>query len=120
MTGNHVFQRHAIHELHGNERLAFVLPNLVDGANIRMVERGSSTSFAAKAFERLWVFSYILGEELQSDKATKFGVLGLVYDTHPAAAQLLDDAVVRNGLADHKDGAMLGGMLGQVNGAAPL
>jgi hypothetical protein len=28
-------------------------------------------------------------------------VLSLVDHTHPSAAQLLDDAVVRNGLADH-------------------
>ncbi len=28
-------------------------------------------------------------------------VLGLVDDAHAAAAQLLDDAVVRDGLADH-------------------
>ena len=28
-------------------------------------------------------------------------VLSLVDDTHPAAAQLLNDAVVRDGLADH-------------------
>src|SRR5580700_2239508 len=102
MVADHVLQRYAIQELHSNERLAFVLPNLVDGANTRMVERGSSTSFAAKAFERLWVFSYILREELQSDKATKFGVFGLVYDTHAAATKFLDDAVVRDGLADQE------------------
>ena len=35
-----------------------------------------------------------------------FSVLGLVDDTHPATAQLLDDAVVRDGLADH-DARML-------------
>ena len=29
-------------------------------------------------------------------------VLGLVNDTHPAAAQLLDDAVVRDGLAGNR------------------
>jgi hypothetical protein len=28
-------------------------------------------------------------------------ILGLVYDTHPPTAELLEDAVVRNGLADH-------------------
>ena len=28
-------------------------------------------------------------------------VLGFVDHTHPAAAQLLDDAVVRDGLTDH-------------------
>ena len=31
----------------------------------------------------------------------KARVLGLVHNTHPAAAELLDDAVVRDGLADH-------------------
>jgi len=28
-------------------------------------------------------------------------VLGFIHHTHPAAAQLLDDAVMRDGLADH-------------------
>src|ERR1700687_3878871 len=31
----------------------------------------------------------------------KTGILRLVHYTHAAATQLLDDAVVRNGLADH-------------------
>jgi hypothetical protein len=35
--------------------------------------------------------------------AAQVGVLGLVDDTHPAAAELLDDAV-RDGLADQFDG----------------
>src|SRR5512136_1985771 len=44
----------------------------------------------------------LFGQELQSDGTAKFGVLGLVDDTHPTAAQLLDDPVVRNRLADHR------------------
>ena len=32
---------------------------------------------------------------------TQFEVLGLVNHTHPAAAELLDDAVMRDGLTDH-------------------
>jgi hypothetical protein len=43
------------------------------------------------------------------------GVLRFVYDAHPATAELLDDAVVRDGLADHGIGAMLGAVQGQVN-----
>jgi hypothetical protein len=31
----------------------------------------------------------------------ELGVLRFIDNTHPTAAQLLDDAVVRNGLADH-------------------
>jgi hypothetical protein len=32
VAGDHMLQRHAIHELHCDERLAPVLSNLVDGA----------------------------------------------------------------------------------------
>jgi hypothetical protein len=42
--------------------------------------------------------------ELEDDKPTKFRVLGLVDRTHPAAAYLLDDAVMRNGPADELAG----------------
>ncbi|HEU0370288.1 MAG TPA: hypothetical protein VFR42_13805, partial [Candidatus Acidoferrum sp.] len=51
----------------------------------------------------------------QSDKATEFGILSFVHDAHPATAKLLNDAVVRDGLADHGIGAMLGAVQGQVN-----
>src|SRR6266851_6770636 len=66
-----------------------------------MVESRRSASFPAKAFESLRVLREILREKLQSDKATEFRVLGLVNYTHPATAELLDDAVVRDGLTDH-------------------
>ena len=39
-------------------------------------------------------------------------VLGLVDHTHPAAAELLNDAVVRDGLADHAQ-ACYGGSVGK-------
>jgi len=49
------------------------------------------------------------GQELESDEATKLGVLSFVNDTHPAPAQLLDDAIMRNGLPDHRaQAAMVG------------
>jgi len=40
-------------------------------------------------------------------------VLRLVNHTHPAAAELLDDAVMRNGLTDHGSGQCYGGSVGQ-------
>jgi len=46
-------------------------------------------------------------------------VLGLVDDTHPPAAQLLDDAVVRDGLADHAQ-ACYGGRVGKSMKAGEL
>jgi hypothetical protein len=38
--------------------------------------------------------------DLKNDKPTELDILGLVNHTHPPAAQLLNDSVVGNGLAD--------------------
>src|SRR5262249_31149012 len=43
-------------------------------------------------------------QKLQSHKAAKFDVLGLVDHTHPAPAELVDDAVVGDGLTNHEEG----------------
>ena len=42
-----------------------------------------------------------IGEELERDKAAKLGVLSFIDHTHSAAAELFDDAVVRDDLVDH-------------------
>ena len=41
-----------------------------------------------------------LRKELESNKAAKFDVLSLVDHTHSAPAELFENAVVRNGLAN--------------------
>ena len=51
-------------------------------------------------------------EELQRHHAAELGILGLIDDTHAAAAQLLQDAIVRNGLANHARNQPLGAILG--------
>ena len=63
------------------------------------------------AVEGLRVFGYLVGQELEGNKPTELDVLGLVDNTHTTATQLLDDAVVRNGLADHSVDAWLSGRL---------
>jgi len=65
-----------------------------------VVECGGRPSLSAKTFERLRVLGNIIRQELQSNEPAKLGVLGFVDDTHAPATQLLDDAVVRDGLAD--------------------
>ena len=66
-----------------------------------------------------------LRQELQGNKAVQPGVLGLVDHTHTAAAEFLDDAVVRNGLADERVGGwhvehILGRARNQVNEAQTI
>ena len=65
-----------------------------------MIQRRRILGFALEAAQGLRVLGYIVGQEFESDKATEIRVLGLVHHTHPPAAQLLDNAVMRDGLAD--------------------
>jgi len=80
-----------------------------------VVQRRRSLGFALETPQSLWVLCYVIGQELESDKATEVSVLGLVDHTHATATEFLDDAVVRDGLADHGATPMLCGRLGQVN-----
>ena len=43
--------------------------------------------------------SYVVRQELERNKTVE-GILSLVNHFHPAATELFDDAVVRDGLAD--------------------
>ena len=96
-----MLQRHAIEKLHGDEGLPVLLADFVDGADVGMVQGGCGLGFALKTGEGLRILGNFFGQELQRDKAAQLYVLGLVDDTHAAAAEFLDDAVVRDGLADH-------------------
>jgi hypothetical protein len=39
-------------------------------------------------------------QELDRDRAVEPGLLGIVHHTHPATTELLEEAIVRNGLTD--------------------
>ena len=86
---NSVFQSMTVKKLHGDETLALLLPNLVDRANVGMVQGGSGSGLVSEAFQGLRVLRQILGKEFQRDEAPKLGVLGLVDHTHTTAAQHL-------------------------------
>jgi hypothetical protein len=59
-----------------------------------------SFGLALKAAEGLRVFGYVIREELESNKAAKLHILSFVDNTHAAATEPLDNAVVRDDLAD--------------------
>ncbi len=50
-----VLQRLALQKLHDDEGLAFVLTNLMNGADIGMVERGGGAGLALETLQRLAV-----------------------------------------------------------------
>ena len=95
-------KRLAFQVLHRDEWARFVLANLVDRANIRMVQRRRGPCFPPETLECQRIAGDVIGKKLQRNKAAKLGVFGLVNHTHSATAQLTDDTVVRNGLAERR------------------
>jgi hypothetical protein len=69
-----------------------------------MIQGGSRLRLALKPSQRLGIFGNLIRQEFQGDKSVKSYVLSFVDDTHPAAAQFLNDAIVRNGLANELGG----------------
>src|ERR1700677_3519922 len=67
-----------------------------------MVQGGCGLGFTLKSGERLRITGDSFRQEFQCNETMKARVLSLVDHTHPAAAQLLDNAVMRDGLADHE------------------
>src|SRR5271157_3220199 len=59
-TSYAMLECHPIQVFHGDEGLVLMPPNLVDGANVRMVQSGGGTRLSAKAFERLRVFRHLV------------------------------------------------------------
>ncbi len=96
LSADKMLQRHAIQVLHGNERLPVVLADVVNGANIRMIQRGSGLRFALETGERLRVACNFLRQEFESHEAMKARVFGFIDDSHSAAAEFFNDAVVGN------------------------
>jgi len=96
-----MLQGGAFQQLHHQEVLAFVLVNVVNGADVRVIQGGGGTRLALKTLQRLQVLLHVFRQKLQRHFAAEAKVLGLVHHAHAAPAQFLQHAVMRNGLPDH-------------------
>jgi hypothetical protein len=50
---------------------------------------------------------HFIRQEFEGDEAAKIGVFGLLNHAHASATELVEDAVVRDGLADHSVWAII-------------
>src|SRR5207253_3163435 len=87
---------------HGNESLTIFLTDVVNRANILMIQSRRRLRLALEAGQCLRVSGDFFGQKLEGNEAMQPRVLGFIHHTHTAAPELLDDAVVRDGLADHE------------------
>src|SRR5271157_5353339 len=97
-----MLQRHAVQKLHGQKGLAVLLANVVNCADIRVIQRRCGLSFTLKTGECLRVTADLRWQELQGDEAAKAHVLSFVNHSHAAAAEFLDNTVMRDDLVDHE------------------
>src|SRR4029079_7239628 len=75
--------------------------DIVDGADVGVVEGGGGTRLDAEEFDRLAIARQILGDELKSDRTSQPAVIGAKYHAHATSAELRDDAIVRDRFANH-------------------
>jgi hypothetical protein len=90
-----------LQQLHGDEVLAVRFVDLVNRADVRMIERRGSEGFPLELFAGGRIILQFLRQKLQGDMAVQLDVFGFVHHTHAAATELFQDPIVRDGLADH-------------------
>src|SRR4029077_7722483 len=87
--------------LHHQKVRSRLTRNVVQHDNIRVIQGRYRLCLAPESGQSLCIPGYLIGQKLQSHKAMQPRILGFVDHTHPTTAELLNDAVVRDGLADH-------------------
>ncbi len=100
-------ERHAVQKLHRDKAPALRLTDFVNHTDVGMIQGRCGPRFPAESFQYRWVLGHEVGQKFERHQAAQLGVLSFVNHTHPAAPQLLDDAVVRDGMADHLGARML-------------
>jgi hypothetical protein len=86
---------------HRDEELPFVgLPDLVDRADVGVVQSGDRSGLPLEALFELGVQAPLGRQELEGHGTAQLGVDRLVEDPHPASAQQLDHLVVGDGATD--------------------
>ena len=96
-----LLQRLAFEKGHGNEGLAFDFIDLVDVADVGVIECGGRFRLSPEPRLNFLVAEQVSRQEFQSYRTLEVRVLSLVNDTHAALAELPGDLVVRDGSVDH-------------------
>ena len=68
-SGDQVLQRRAFQKLHRDERLAVLLADVVNGADVGMVQGRGGLRLTLEAVQGLRILGHFVGQELQRDKA---------------------------------------------------
>src|SRR5215469_5285388 len=82
-------------KFHRDEGSPLGFVDLIDRADVWVIQRRRSSRFLPEAVERLRVVGNIVWQEFERDKSAETQVLSLVDDPHTAATELLGDPIMR-------------------------
>jgi len=78
-----------------------MLSDLVNCADIRVVQSRGRSGFAPEPLQRGFIVSNFVRKELQSYEAAEFRIFGFKNNSHAATAKFFQDAVMRDRLSEH-------------------
>ena len=85
LAADQMLQRLAFQQLHDDKWPAIEFSNIMNGANIRVIQRRGRPGFALKALQSLRVGWGIFGQEFKRDTAVQSRILGAIDHTHTSA-----------------------------------
>ena len=105
LTRDPILERLPLEILHDQKGLAVLLTDVVDGADMRVVQNRGGPRLALEALQGLPILDQALGKELERHRAAEAGVFRLVHHAHAASAETVRDAIVGDGFADQERAA---------------
>ncbi len=73
----------------------------MDRADVGVIQCGRGLRFSLESGESMRIPGYIFRQELERHETVETSIFSFVDDSHPAATELFDDAVMRDGQTDH-------------------
>src|SRR5262245_12817235 len=80
-------ERLAFQQLDGDEVIAFMLLDRIDGADVRMIERRGGARLTLESLERLRIAREFLRKKLDGHATSEPAVFGFIDDAHAALTQ---------------------------------
>src|SRR5438067_1402363 len=121
LARHQLLERPALEKLHHNKVPSLPLANVMDGADIRVIQRGSRASFALEALQMRAEIGRASCREFNRDIAVKTNVFCFVDHSHAARAKPLQHQVMVHAPANERilclgfgmEKALWGGMVSQ-------
>src|SRR6202022_4406942 len=84
-SSDEMLESRAVQIFHGDEGAASLLADVVNNADVGMVESGRSLGFTLKAGQSMRVSRDFIWQKLERNETVQPRIFGLVDDSHPAA-----------------------------------